>query len=53
MNKSANQNYNYLFRYIIVGDMGKFFIKIKWNKIINSYNFSCRKIMYFITIHGQ
>ncbi len=23
MNKSANQNYNYLFRYIIVGDMGK------------------------------
>ena len=34
MNKSANQNYNYLFRYIIVGDMGK--IKISKIQLLES-----------------
>lgn len=36
MNKSANQNYNYLFRYIIVGDMG-----ILLNKKILAVGKSC------------
>lgn len=32
MNKSGTSNYNYLFRYIIVGDMGKYILTLAVGK---------------------
>ncbi len=51
MKKSGNNNYDHLFRYIIVGDMGK---KKKYIiKYINNKIYSCRKIMYPPSIYRQ